>query len=107
MVVEDWIEELWTSLEKLLRPESVGAMAEKIKQDGGLQLPICPPESLVIEFYDELKVAPLNLEDPLQPYPLMEGFAINAEISSAKYLTKPGAVKTALELTLKFQSVFV
>jgi hypothetical protein len=103
LVVDDWLEGLWTAVESVIRPGSSKIM-EKKAQDGGLNLPSCPPSSLCIE-YHAMDAPAVNLEDPIQPYPLVDTLPVTAVITNAIRLTKPGSVKNTLELTLKFKSV--
>jgi len=103
-VVDDWLEDLWTALEVLLKPGCV-PMALKTTENGELTLPTCPPASLGLEYLEGDKIFPIDLVDSMQLYPLLNGFPVKANITKAKFLTKPGAVKTAIEITVQFQSV--
>ena len=69
-----------------------------------LTLPRAPTKSLIME-YSDAKGSDYDLLKPAAPYPLIEGSPIEASISGAKVLTKPGALKTTLEVVLEVSEV--
>jgi len=105
-VVDDWLEGLWFAIENLIRPGPSKIMEKNaaLSSSGALSLPTCPPVSLAIEYYSR-DPPPVNLEDPLQQYPLVDNSPLSCSVINAACLTKPGAVKTTLEVTLKFDTV--
>lgn len=112
LVIDDWIENLWPVLEQLIRPGSSSSKMAK----SGVSMPSCPPVSLKLEWLEQQKIdiggggdAPLHtlakvdLMNPLLPYPLIEGDPVKMSLKGARILTKPDALKTALELTFEFK----
>lgn len=113
LVIDDWIENLWPALEQLIRPDS---SSSKMAKSGGVNMPSCPPVSLKLEWLKEDKIdtggagdapipslAKVDLMNPLLPYPLIDGDPLKMSLKRARILTKPNALKTALELTFEFK----
>lgn len=105
-VIDNWIAELWPALENLIRPGSISGR-KKDMEKSSLTLPSCPPVSLNLEWREEPSPAIENqdLINPPAPYPLIEGDPVEVTLSNARVLTKQGALKTTLELTLSFKEV--
>lgn len=69
-------------------------------------VPSCPQISLRLEWLEEnYGGGKPDLKNPLAPYPLIEGDPVTVKLKRARILTKPGALKTSLELSLEFIDV--
>ena len=73
-------------------------------QELTLTLPACPQANLNINYAENEVAKPVNLLEPCQPYPLIDGIPITGTISGARLLTKGNSVKTTLEVTVQFQN---
>ncbi|CAL8147580.1 unnamed protein product [Orchesella dallaii] len=105
LVVDEWIENLWPALETLIRPDSNQSITTMSKTT--LTVPSCPAVSLKLEWTedgggDATCASKVDLRNPLTPYPLIDGDPVPVKLTKARILSRFGALKTALELTVGF-----
>lgn len=107
--VEEWIEGLWPMIKKSLgidpRKMSILAMPST---ESSMTVPSCPQPIIELKYVSTFgpgSGSNVDLLSPPAPYPSTEGGLYSATVSSSRYLTKAGAVKTGLEVTLTLLSV--
>ncbi|ODN06116.1 Methionine synthase reductase [Orchesella cincta] len=104
LVVDSWIENLWPALESIIRPDSNQSITTMAKT---LTVPSCPAVSLKLEWLedgsgDASTPSKVDLRNPLAPYPLIEDDPVAVKLTKARVLSRSGALKTAVELTVEF-----
>jgi hypothetical protein len=73
-------------------------------QEVTLTLPTCPQTNLTINYIENEEPQPVNLLEPSQAYPQIDGSPKTGTVSKARLLTKGDSVKTTLEVTVKLEN---